>query len=276
MIGSHILLSDASQSFGNWMANISRNLLICLSTHLSIVAIECFSQNHDLIFWLFAPVDARCSVNIIIFERFSQTNLMLRHIAQRLIQAFLITNRCLHLLILRVGRHTIRHVLAGAVPVWALCPGVPVSQTKNSRLGIQSVITNNMWPDSRNRMLEQNVKALTTCKIIIDFSWCHFYEKIQSNKDFWKKYDWANGEIYKCLNIVFFLGKLYYFSSSWCLNYRNPNNFILGYYDYCHIGHTFTTGQARRHGEAFGGSAPVNLFCSPQILLCPEKFVLNI
>jgi len=58
-------------------------------------------------------------------------------------------------------------------------------------------------------MPEQNVKVLITCKINIDYSWCDFYEKIQSNKDFLKKvlptekYDWAIGEIYKCLNIVF-------------------------------------------------------------------------
>jgi len=57
---------------------------------------------------------------------------------------------------------------------------------------------NNMWSGNRNRMLEQNVQALITCKINTDFSWCDFYEKIQSNKDLKKvlsteKYDWANG-----------------------------------------------------------------------------------
>jgi len=47
-------------------------------------------------------------------------------------------------------------------------------------------------------MLEQNVNALITCKIKSDFSFCDFYEKIKSNKDFLKKllytekYDWAN------------------------------------------------------------------------------------
>jgi len=47
-------------------------------------------------------MEVRHSVNIIIFGRFSQTNLMLRHIAQSLIEAFLINNRFLHLLILKV------------------------------------------------------------------------------------------------------------------------------------------------------------------------------
>jgi len=47
-------------------------------------------------------------------------------------------------------------------------------------------------------MLEQNVKALITSKINTDFSSCDFYEKIKSNKDFFKKvlstekYDWPN------------------------------------------------------------------------------------
>jgi len=34
--------------------------------------------------------------------------------------------------------------------------------------------------------------------------------------------------------------------------------------------------QARRHGGAFGGSAPLNFVCAPQILLRTEKFVSNI
>ena len=75
------------------------------------------------------------------------------------------------------------------------CPG---QANKKSRLGIQSGIMNHIWSDNRNRMLEHNVKALITCKINTDFSWCDFYEKIQSNKDFLKKvlstekYDWTN------------------------------------------------------------------------------------
>jgi len=57
---------------------------------------------------------------------------------------------------------------------------------------------NNMRSDKRNRMLEQNVKALITCKFNNDFSWYDFYGRIQSNKDLKKvlsteKYDWANG-----------------------------------------------------------------------------------
>jgi len=34
--------------------------------------------------------------------------------------------------------------------------------------------------------------------------------------------------------------------------------------------------QAHRHGGAFRGSYPQIFFVSPQILLCSEKFVLNI
>jgi len=34
--------------------------------------------------------------------------------------------------------------------------------------------------------------------------------------------------------------------------------------------------QARRHGGAFGGSYPQIFFVAPQILMCSEKFVLNI
>jgi len=36
------------------------------------------------------------------------------------------------------------------------------------------------------------------------------------------KYDCRNLKIYKCLNIVLFLTKMYYFSFSLCLNYKNP------------------------------------------------------
>jgi len=49
-----------------------------------------FSHRITTFFWLFEPIIVRYSVNIIIFGRFSQTNLMLRHIDQRLIEAFLI------------------------------------------------------------------------------------------------------------------------------------------------------------------------------------------
>jgi len=58
-------------------------------------------------------------------------------------------------------------------------------------------IMNNM-SDNRSRILEQNVKALITCKINTDCSCCDFYDKIKSNKDFLKKvlstekYDRAN------------------------------------------------------------------------------------
>ena len=47
-------------------------------------------------------------------------------------------------------------------------------------------------------MLEQNVKALVTCKINTDCSCYDFYDKIKSKKDFLnkvlstEKYDWAN------------------------------------------------------------------------------------
>jgi len=46
------------------------------------------------------------------------------------------------------------------------CPG---QSSKNSRLGNQSAIMNTMWSDNRNRMLEQNVKDVITCKINNDF-----------------------------------------------------------------------------------------------------------
>jgi len=36
------------------------------------------------------------------------------------------------------------------------------------------------------------------------------------------------------------------------------------------------SGQARRHGVAFGGSYPQIFFVPSQILLCSEKLVLNI
>ena len=59
-------------------------------------------------------------------------------------------------------------------------------------------IMNSMWSDHRSKMLEQNVKALITCKINSNLSCCDFYEKVKSNKNFLKKvlptdkYDWAN------------------------------------------------------------------------------------
>ena len=58
-------------------------------------------------------------------------------------------------------------------------------------------IMNNMWSDHRSKMLEQNVKALITNKIISNLSCCDFYDKVQSNKKLLKKlstdrYDWAN------------------------------------------------------------------------------------
>jgi len=45
-----------------------------------------------------------------------------------------------------------------------------------------------MRSDNRSEMLEQNVKAYITSKINNVISWCDFYEKIKSNKDFVKKY----------------------------------------------------------------------------------------
>jgi len=59
---------------------------------------------------------------------------------------------------------------------------------------------------------EKNVKPLITCRIT-DYFCCDFYEKIKSSEDFLKKvlstekYDWANVENYKCLNIACFLAK---------------------------------------------------------------------
>jgi len=59
-------------------------------------------------------------------------------------------------------------------------------------------IMNNIWSDHRSKMLEQNVKALITCKTNSNLSCCDFYEKVKSNKTFLKKvlctekYDWAN------------------------------------------------------------------------------------
>jgi len=97
------------------MTNISKNLFICLSTHLSIEAIECFLTESRPYFWVFEPIDVRHSVNIIIFGRFSQTNLMLRNVAQRLIEAFLINNRFSHLLIFKVTGdvvETLDHMLS--------------------------------------------------------------------------------------------------------------------------------------------------------------------
>ena len=45
-------------------------------------------------------------------------------------------------------------------------------------------VMNNMWSDHRSKMLEQNVKALITCKINSNLSSCDFYEKVKSNKNF--------------------------------------------------------------------------------------------
>jgi len=44
-------------------------------------------------------------------------------------------------------------------------------------------LMNNMWSDQyRNRILEQNMKTLITCKSNTNFSYCDFYEKIKWNK----------------------------------------------------------------------------------------------
>jgi len=54
------------------------------------------------------------------------------------------------------------------------------------------------WFDNRSRIMEQNVKALITCKIKTDVSCCGFHENKKSKKDFMKKvlstetYYWAN------------------------------------------------------------------------------------
>ncbi|XP_078495454.1 uncharacterized protein LOC144750537 [Ciona intestinalis] len=48
-------------------------------------------------------------------------------------------------------------------------------------------IMNNMWSDDRGQMLEQNVKALLTCKINVDLTCTEFYEKIRSNTVLLKK-----------------------------------------------------------------------------------------
>jgi len=50
-------------------------------------------------------------------------------------------------------------------------------------------------------MLEQNVKAVITCKINTDWSCSGFYENVKLNNVFLKvlsteKYDWANKYIY--------------------------------------------------------------------------------
>jgi len=46
-------------------------------------------------------------------------------------------------------------------------------------------LMNNMWSDQyRNRILEQNMKTLITCKSNTNFSYCDFYEKIKWNKKF--------------------------------------------------------------------------------------------
>ena len=59
---------------------------------MSIVAIECFLHRITTLFLVFEPIDVSQYYSIM-FGRFSQTNLMLRHITQRLIKAFLINNR---------------------------------------------------------------------------------------------------------------------------------------------------------------------------------------
>jgi len=59
-------------------------------------------------------------------------------------------------------------------------------------------IMKSMWSESRNRMLEQNVKAVITCKINTDWSCSDLYENVKLNNVFLKKvlctekYDWAN------------------------------------------------------------------------------------
>jgi len=129
---------------GRWMTNIRRNIFICLLTHLSIVATEFFLHNHDLIFWLFAPIDARCSVNIIIFGRFSQTNLMLRHTAQRLIQVFLINICFLYLLILKVGMfklETLHHMLKDLWTAGSLVSFLHGSKVPSAVISALRVIT---------------------------------------------------------------------------------------------------------------------------------------
>ena len=62
----------------------------------------------------------------------------------------------------------------------------PGQSTKKSRLGIQSAIMNNMWSDNRNRMLEQNVKALPPVKLISTFLGVIFTTKYNRTKTFEK------------------------------------------------------------------------------------------
>jgi len=76
---------------------------LCLPTHLSIVATEYFLTESPPSFLAFWTYRRKTFSQYHYLGRFSQTNLMLRHVAQRLIEAILINNRFLHLLILKVG-----------------------------------------------------------------------------------------------------------------------------------------------------------------------------
>ena len=66
------------------MANISKSLFLCLATHLSSSS-RSFLTEKRLYFLAFGRVDVRYSVNIIIFGSSSQTDVMLHHIAQGLL-----------------------------------------------------------------------------------------------------------------------------------------------------------------------------------------------
>ena len=115
----------------------------------------------------------------------------------------------------------IRHTIRPSLKALSRRPG---QSTKKSRFCIQSASMNSMW--SLINVQKQNVKTLVCKSINTGFSGCDFYDK-KSNKDFLKKilstekHYWANKQIYKRMNIVWFLGKMYYFTFSWCLNYRN-------------------------------------------------------
>jgi len=78
-------------------------------------------------------------------------------------------------------------------------------------------IMKSMWSESRSRMLEQNVKAVITCKINTDWSCSDFYKNVKLNNDFLKvlsteKYDWANKQI------------LFYYSFFRLLHRKNRNS----------------------------------------------------
>jgi len=62
-------------------------------TNISKVAIECFLTESRPSFWAFSAYRCKTFSQHYYFGRFSQTNLMLRHIAQRLIEALLVNNR---------------------------------------------------------------------------------------------------------------------------------------------------------------------------------------